>query len=140
MSGRNNFTPQQRDSAYMANANWLMSHSVDGIYIALAYEHLQRAGLIYYCENCLFCHSDRGYFDVDHLVPDKVLKVWGKQQQSTAAVNMLILCKSRQSGDLGCNQSKGSKLHVPRHRGLAYALRNLDMNCYPLKDRPFTWT
>lgn len=53
---------------------------------------------------------------------------------------MMILCKSRQKGDYGCNQSKGARLYVPRQRGLAYKLRAIDMNCYPLKDWPFTWT
>lgn len=140
MSGRNNFTPAQRDSAFFCNADYLRNHSVDGIYIALAYENLHRGGFIYYCENCLFCHNDRSYFDVDHLVPDSLMKHWGKPQQSAVAVNMMILCKSRQSGDLGCNQSKGSRLHVPSKRGLAYTMPALDMNCCPLKDRPFLWT
>ncbi len=140
MSARTNFSTAQRLSALRENAQWLQSHRVDGINIEVDSEALQRAGRIYYCENCLFCHNDVSYFDVDHLVPDKVLRDWGKQNQSTAAVNMMILCKSRQKGDLGCNQSKGGSLYVPTHRGLAYTLRSLDMNCTPLKDRPFLWT
>jgi len=140
MPNRNNFKTRQKESALRENAQWLKSHRVDGISIAMAFEDLQRTGGIYYCENCLFCHSETAYFDVDHLVPDKVFRDWGKHNQSTAAVNMMILCKSLQKGDLGCNQSKGGKLYVPTRRGLAYTLRDLDMNCTPLKDRPFLWT
>lgn len=68
MSARNNFSPSQRDSALHTNASWLQSHRVDGVAIALAFEDLRRVGGIYYCENCLFCNSDPGYFDVDHLI------------------------------------------------------------------------
>lgn len=140
MSSRNNFSKPQRDTALRENARWLQSHRVDGICIALAFEELQRIGVIYYCENCLFCHTESAYFDVDHLVPDKVFRDWEKHSHSTAAVNMMILCKSLQRGNLGCNQSKGGKLYVPTRRGLAFTLRDLDMNCTPLKDRPFLWT
>ena len=140
MTQRNNFSQAQRESALHTNAQWLRSHRVDGIDIAISFEQFQLTGSIFYCENCLFCHRDTGYFDVDHLVPDKVFRDWGRQHQSTAAVNMMILCKSRQRGDLGCNQSKGGNFYVPHNRGLAYTLRDLDMNCTPLKDRPFHWT
>jgi hypothetical protein len=140
MADRQDFSQAQRFSAFHFNALHLRDHSVDGIYIAEAYLDLQRAGLIFYCENCLFCHTDQSYFDVDHLVPDRMFRIWGKHHQSPAAVNMMILCKSRQRGDLGCNQSKGGRDCVPPHRGLAFTLANLDMNCYPIKDRPFIWT
>lgn len=139
MTQRQNFRKPQRDSAMRENAQWLSRGRVDGVLISIGFENLLRVGGIYYCENCLFCHSDTGYFDVDHLVPDKVMRDWGRHDQSAVAVNMMILCKSRQEGNLGCNQSKGGKLYVPLNRGLAYTLRDLDMNCTPLRDRPFLW-
>jgi hypothetical protein len=140
MANRQNFADLQRLAAYRHNALWLKDHSIDGILIAAAYEQLRQAGLIYYCENCLFCHTDQQFFDVDHLVPDRHFKLWGKHPQARATENMIILCKSLQRGDLGCNQSKSSSLYVPRHRGLAFSRSGLDMNCYPLADRPFRWT
>lgn len=140
LSVRNNFSKPQRESALRENARWLQTHRVDGVSIAMCFEDLHRTGAIYYCENCLFCHSDTVYFDVDHFVPDRIFRDWGKHSQSTAAVNIMVLCKSLQKGDLGCNQSKGGKLTVPARRGLAFTLRELDMNCEPLKDRPFVWT
>ena len=111
-----------------------------GIFIAAAYEKLQQSGLIYYCENCLFCHTDRQFFDVDHLIPDQKFRSWGKHTDAGHSVNMMILCKSRQRGDLGCNQCKGANFYVPRNRGLAFTHRELDMNCFPLRVRPFDWT
>ena len=139
MATRQNFDQQQREFAYEANARWLKQHRVDGIMIALEFESLRTGGLIFYCENCLFCHTDRAYFDVDHLVPDRQFKVWQKHIQAKASENMMILCKSLKKGDYGCNQCKGAKLYVPVDRGLAYKLRTIDMNCCPLKDRPFSW-
>jgi hypothetical protein len=139
VSNRQNFSDQQRQSAYQHNAQWLMQHKVDGVEIALEFQSQRAAGLVYYCENCLFCHTDRSYFDVDHLVPDQQFKLWNKHLAAKDAVNMIILCKSRQRGDLGCNQSKGARLYVPARRGLAHTLRTNDMNCCPLRDRPFTW-
>lgn len=108
--------------------------------IAEAYLRLHRPGSIYYCEYCLFCHTDTEYFDVDHLVPDKQFRDWGKHEQSAVAVSMMLLCKSLKKGDLGCNQSKDGQLYVPVNRGLAYTLRDLDMNCTRLKERPLLWT
>jgi hypothetical protein len=136
---RQNFTPEQRRSAFQANARWLSDHNVDGIWIAEGYEHLRRSGLICYCENCLFCHTDQSYFDVDHLVPDSQFKAWGKHVEARDSINMVILCKSIEKGSLGCNQCKNASLWVPRLRGLAFTRQVLDMNCYPLKDRPFRW-
>ncbi len=139
MADRQNFTDLQRDSAFEANAHWLRDHRIDGIQIAIPFESLHAAGLIFYCENCLFCHTDRAYFDVDHLVPDRQFKLWDKHAEAKAAENMMILCKSQVRGDFGCNQSKGARLYVPVQRGLAYTRANIDMNCCPLRDRPFTW-
>ena len=67
---RKNFTPTQKEGAYYYNGLWLKDHDVDGVFIALSYEELRKKGQVYYCENCLFCHSDHKYFNVDHLVPD----------------------------------------------------------------------
>lgn len=136
---RRNFTRAQRRSALECNAGWLRGHRVTGVEIALAFEPLRSAGLIYYCENCLFCHTDPQYFDLDHLVPDQTLRLWDAQQQSRIAMNMVILCKSRQEGDLGCNQSKGSGFGVPLNRGLAFSRREEDLNCFPVHARPLEW-
>jgi hypothetical protein len=137
---RQNFSQAQRDSAFQMNAKWLAEHRVDGVEMTLAAEPLRKAGLVYYCENCLFCHTDRSYFDVDHLVPDRSFRVWGKHVDARQAINMLILCKSKESGDNGCNQCKGAKSLVPRSRGLAYTHSELDLNWTPLADRPWEWT
>lgn len=74
MSERRNFSQPQRMSALRCNAENLRDHAIDGICIAEAYLPQQREGLIYYCENCLFCHTDTQYFDVDHLVPDRMFR------------------------------------------------------------------
>lgn len=137
--GRKNFTPAQRRSALECNALWLRDHRVDGVQIALAYELLRSSGRIYYCENCQFCHTDDQFFDLDHLVPDQKLRLWGAQEQSRLPMNMVVLCRSRQVGDLGCNQSKGSRLDVPRNRGLAFTRREIDLNCFPVHARLFQW-
>ena len=134
---RQDFSQAQRDSAFKANAEWLSQHKVDGITLVLAAEPLRKAALVYYCENCLFCHTDRGYFDVDHLVPDRSFRVWGKHIDARHAINMLILCKSQATGDYGCNQCKGAKSLVPRSRGLAYTHSEMDLNCTPLSERPW---
>jgi hypothetical protein len=137
---RQNFTKLQRDSAFDRNREWLQKSRVDGIEIALNYEHLRTQGKIIYCENCLFCHEDEAFFDVDHLVPDKKFLLWGKHAEARAPVNMIILCKSQVKGDLGCNQSKWMNDYVPPMRGLAWTRCLIDMNCYPIKSRPFIWT
>lgn len=74
MTTRNNFTQAQRDSALQVNAQYVRSHRVDVVAIADSFLELQRAGIIYYCENCLFCHTDAAYFDVDHVVPDRLFR------------------------------------------------------------------
>ena len=136
---RMNFNEAQRLAAFECNAMWLKDHDVDGVFIALAYEGLRRKGQIYYCENCLFCHTDRNYFNVDHLVPDLRFKQWGKHHLARDARNMAILCYSRQKRDYGCNQSKSANYYVPRRRGLAFSHPEIDMNCYPVSERPFEW-
>jgi hypothetical protein len=140
MAKRMNFTEAQRQSAFDCYAQYLMRYTVDGILIQEAFEHLRQQGRIYYCQNCLFCHTDQIYFDVDHLVPDRSFRLWGKHPHARDPVNMIILCKSRQKGDLGCNQSKGANNNVPKRRGLAFTHPNDDMNCYPVMQRPFIWT
>ena len=137
MATRQNFTEEQKDSARRTNASWLQSRKVEGIELALAYEPLRLQGLVYWCENCGFCHTDRTWFDVDHFVPDRHWREWGIHADGRLAVNMAVLCKSKVAGDLSCNQSKGGRLYVPRNRGLAYTHRDIDMNWVPLEDRPF---
>lgn len=139
MTNRQNFSKPQRDSAFAANAEWLRDHRVDGVDLSLEYESLRRQGTVYYCENCLFCHTDPAYFDVDHLVADRSFRLWGKHADGRSAVNMVILCKSRRRGDLGCNQCKGAKMFVPTNRGLAITHPELDMNCVPVRERPFEY-
>jgi hypothetical protein len=133
---RQNFTEAQRQSAFEANAKWLRDHRVDGIQLELKAEPLRKRAEVYYCENCLFCHTEQHFFDVDHLVPDRSFRLWGIHSEARNPINMVILCKSGQLGDLGCNQSKGSRSFVPDKRGLAYSRRDLDLNCSPLTDRP----
>ena len=110
---RMNFTPDQRDSAFRANAEWLQKHKVDGVQVVLAAEPLRAAGQLYYCENCLFCSTARGHFDVDHLVADRSFRLWGRHGEARSPINMMILCKSTARNDFGCNQTKGARLYVP---------------------------
>ncbi len=140
MATRQNFDAAQRESAFRENASWLRSHRVDGIELGLAYEPLRLQGLVYWCENCGFCHTDADWFDIDHFVPDRHWREWGLHADARLAVNMSVLCKSRSEGDLGCNQSKGARLYVPRDRGLAFTHPDIDMNCIPIRDRPFPLT
>jgi hypothetical protein len=139
MVTRQNFSAVQRESAFRCNAHWLRDHRVTGVEIIEALQALRQAGQIYYCENCLFCHSSQEYFDVDHLVPDHSFKVWNKHPDAREAINMFILCKSLERGDLGCNQSKGARNYVPSYRGLAFSRQDIDMNYFPVHDRPFDW-
>ena len=74
------------------------------------------------------------------LLRTKTFKDWNRHEQGRVAINMVVLCKSRREGDLGCNQSKGSKLFVPRDRGLAFTRADQDRNCVPLSERPFVWS
>ncbi len=138
MATRQNFDATQRDSAFTENANWLRTRRVDGIELGLAYEPLRLQGLVYWCENCGFCHTDRDWFDIDHFVPDRQFHGTSHHGDARLAENMAVLCKSRSEGDLGCNQSKGSRLYVPRDRGLAFTHPELDMNCVPVRERPFS--
>ena len=137
MSGRQNFKKFQRQSAFTCIKEWLRARNVTGIQIEEKYRGLLRVGLIIFCENCLFCHTDEAFFDIDHLVPDSLFKIWGVHERAGLALNMAVLCKSRAKGDLGCNQSKGANFYVPKGRGLAYTKRHVDMNCMPVECRPF---
>jgi hypothetical protein len=136
LATRQNFSAPQRESAFRANAEWLAKHRVTGVELALSFEPLRHQAKVYYCENCLFCHSDQQYFDIDHLVPDRNFRLWQKHVDARHAVNMVVLCKSVEKGDLGCNQSKGAKLFVPVERGLALSRSEIDMNCFPFRHRP----
>ncbi|WPP49120.1 hypothetical protein [Catalinimonas niigatensis] len=131
---RQNFSQAQKDQAFHYNALSLCKGE-DGIEIAESYRHL--IGHIYFCENCLFCHTDRRYFNVDHLAPDRLLR--GTGRPSAIAINAVLLCTSLQRGDGGCNQAKGAKPFVPVTRGLAYTHREEDMNYIPLQERPFSY-
>lgn len=140
MATRMNFDARQRESAFRENANWLRSRRVDGIELALAYEPLRLEGRVYWCENCGFCHTDQEWFDIDHFVPDREMREGPRHTDAALPENMAVLCKSRNEGDLGCNQSKGARLFVPRDRGLAITHPELDMNCIPVRERPFSLT
>jgi hypothetical protein len=139
---RLNFTPAQRASALLENANWLRSHRVDGVSLSLQAEALPASVRIYYCENCMFCHTDVEFFDVDHFVPDAVFRAAGRSSSSVIPENMAVLCKSRpgHKGERGCNQCKGGRLWVPAERGLAFTRQDLDLNCFPLRLRPFPFS
>ena len=137
---RQNFSLPQRDSAFQANAEWLQHHKVDGVQLTLAAEPLRRQGLVYFCENCMFCSTDRALFDVDHLVADRSFRMWGRHGEARAAITMTILCKSTARGEYGCNQAKGARLYVPHGRGLAYTRADLDLNWTPVRERPFPFT
>ena len=136
MVDRQNFSQQQRQSAFRANAEWLSRHRVSGVELVQQFEPLRQMGKVYYCENCLFCHTDQIYFDIDHLVADRYFRIWEKHLDSRDPINMVVLCTSIERGDLGCNLSKGARLFVPRERGLAFTRRDLDMNCFPVLERP----
>ena len=140
MATRQNFSGTQRDSAFRANAEWLQKHKVDGVQLVMAAEPLRALGQVYHCENCGFASTDRAHFDVDHLVADRSFRLWGRHEEARSAINMVILCKSTAKNDLGCNQTKGSRLYVPHGRGLAYTRADLDLNWTPIRDRPFPFT
>ncbi len=122
---RQNFSRTTRDDAFLWNARANIG-VIDGIAIEEQYMPQKEAGLIYWCENCKFCHTDRMYFDVDHLVPDRQMR--GSSNAANTAINAVILCKSYEAGARGCNQAKGARLWPPPGAGLAYTRRELDMN------------
>ena len=130
MARKGDFKKRSRESALLAN-RLSNTGSIAGIWIATAYEGLQSQGLIYYCENCKFCHTDRKYFDVDHLVPLAEFNATNSPNAPNIALNMVVLCKSLEKGDYGCNQRKGSQLEVPGGSGLAITYADIDMNCMP---------
>jgi hypothetical protein len=111
MATRQNFSEQQRQSAFAANAMWLRDHRVTGVELALAFEPLRHRAQVYYCENCLFCHSDQAYFDIDHLVPDRSFRIWQKHVDARDPINMVVLCKSTERGERGCNESRGELVY-----------------------------
>lgn len=128
--GRDNFSTDQRDEVFKWNARRNIG-TVDGIMIQMANEADQKAGRVIWCENCKFCHTDRRYFDIDHLVPDRHFRD-GTRGPSNVIINAIVLCKSLKRGDRGCNQSKGSRYWPPPGAGLAHTNRDIDMNCMPL--------
>jgi hypothetical protein len=65
---------------------------------------------------------------------------WLQKHKGEARSAVVILCKSTAKNDLGCNQTKGSRLFVPHGRGLAYTRADLDLNWTPIRDRPFPFT
>ncbi|MEM6844152.1 MAG: hypothetical protein AAF632_18135 [Bacteroidota bacterium] len=132
---RDDFKKKQKQEAFRYNALDLQRGRVDGVEIAENYRHL--IGMIYHCENCGFYHKEKRYFNVDHLVPDRLLR--GTGRPSAIAINAIILCTSIHLGDKGCNQTKGARPFVPTGRGLAYTRQAEDMNYIPLNERPFSY-
>ncbi|RPJ55395.1 MAG: hypothetical protein EHM23_26345 [Acidobacteria bacterium] len=131
MARQGNFADYSRESAYEHNRLANVG-SVSGVWISEEHQGARLRGEIYYCENCKFCHTDRQYFDVDHLVPLAEFRASGSQSAPHIALNTQVLCKSLKKGDGGCNQRKGSRLHPPRGAGLAFSCPDIDMNCMPL--------
>lgn len=129
---RSEFRDPQKELAYRLNARRNVGF-VDGVWIVESQQDAKLRGEIYFCENCKFCHTDRAYFDVDHLVPDKQFR--GSANASNVDINAVILCKSLVKGDRGCNQTKGSKNWPPPGVGLAYSRAEEDMNYCPIGDR-----
>ena len=127
---RDNFYHFQRDDVFKANAQRNIGN-VDGIWVQEANIPDQEKGRVIWCENCKFCHTDRAYFDIDHLVPDKQFRD-GTRGPSNVIINAIVLCKSLKTGDRGCNQTKGSRIFPPPLTGLAYSRKDEDMNCMPV--------
>jgi hypothetical protein len=138
MTTRQNFSDPMRDEIFKWNACDLIHH-VSGIEIVEKHIPDQKAGRIYFCENCKFCHTDRMYFDIDHLVPDKHFR--GTGRLSNIPLNGIVLCKSYEKGARGCNQTKGSRYWPPPNAGLARTRKDLDMNWMPmhLRDANTLW-
>ena len=131
---RQNFTPSQKEDAFLFNARDLRLH-VSGIEIAEGYRHM--IGRIYYCVNCMVCNTDKRFFNVDHLAPDRLLR--GTGRESAIAINAVVLCSSVRKGDKGCNLTKGARPFVPVGSGLAYTRSSEDMNYIPIGERPFPY-
>jgi len=129
---RQEFTPAQKELIFWHNAHSLI-RVVSGIEIAESHLERLRLGQIYFCENCKFCQTDRRYFDIDHLVPDKEMR--GTGRASNILLNGIVLCKSYETGARGCNQTKGASLYPPPDAGLARTRPHLDLNYLPMIDR-----
>ncbi len=122
---RQEFSSVLRDEVFRWNATELIHH-ISGIMIDERHMADKHAGRIYFCENCKFCQTDKMYFDIDHLVPDKEFR--GSPNASNVALNAIVLCKSYESGARGCNQTKGARLYPPPDAGLARTRPELDLN------------
>ncbi|MGB3245118.1 MAG: hypothetical protein WBB25_11325 [Sulfitobacter sp.] len=135
---RQNFSPAMRGEVFRWNAIAVIGR-IDGVNIDEQQQDARKQGLIYYCENCKFCHTDRMYFDVDHLVPDVQFR--GTGRPSNSPINAVVLCKSYESGARGCNQTKGGRNWPPPGAGLAITRKELDMNWTPihLRDANSVW-
>lgn len=135
---RQEFGDPLRDEVFRWNAATNIG-SVTGIMIDERYQDDKRAGRIFYCENCKFCHTDRKYFDIDHLVPDAEMR--GSGRPSNIPLNAIVLCKSYEKGARGCNQTKGARLYPPPNAGLARTRPELDLNYMPmhLRDANDLW-
>ncbi|MFT6169841.1 MAG: hypothetical protein ACJAR9_001965 [Celeribacter sp.] len=129
---RQNFPKPLRDEIFKYNAADLIGY-VSGIRIDERHQADKRLGRIYYCENCKFCHTDKMYFDIDHLVPDK--QFHGTGRPSNGWINAIVLCKSYEKGARGCNQTKGSRNWPPPNAGLARTRPELDMNYAAMIER-----
>ncbi len=129
---RQNFSKILRDEVFKWNAATLMG-GVSGVRIDERYQKDREQGLMYYCENCKFCHTDKKYFDIDHLVPDKQMQ--GTGRPSNIWQNAIVLCKSYEAGTRGCNQTKGSANWPPPGVGLARSRRDLDLNYADMHER-----
>lgn len=139
MAKRDNFSVTQRNAALQANA--------DEVRILWRDDFRQSPVPHYMCEHCRFVHTNRAYFEVDHLVSCKeggnanretveriaaieaeIAKPLDKQDIGVLALanlNSQILCG-------GCNQGKkgiGPRPDdIPTACGFAYAKRDEDMN------------
>lgn len=127
---RDNFSDDQRDEIFRWNARRNIG-TVDGIWVQEANIADQENGRVIWCENCKFCSTDRKFFDIDHLVPDKHFRD-GTRGPSNVIINAIVLCKSLKLGDRGCNQTKGSRYWPPPRAGLAHTRKDEDMNCMPV--------
>lgn len=128
---RQEFSKTLKDLTFENNARDLI-RGVSGVNINETSQADRLAGRVYYCENCKFCHTDRMYFDIDHLVPDAQMRGSGP---SNVWHNAIVLCKSYEAGARGCNQTKGGRNWPPPNAGLARTRPELDLNWTPMRDR-----